>query len=144
VNRATVFERHLPPDHSLLGPLRHDVAAELADRAAPSLVSDAVLVISELTTNAITAARTSSEDVVVRVRAPEDDELIIEVEDNGPGFAFDDRMTRRPRGEDERGRGLRIVEAVADDVQVDRVQHRTRVRALLRRHEPLKLAGNFK
>ena len=142
MSSPTVFERHLPPDHSLVGSLRHDLASELSGRAPPSLVSDAVLVVSELATNAITAARTSPADVIVRVTASDHDALVVEVEDDGPGFTLN-LLTGRIEPEDERGRGLRIVEAVADDVRVDRFKQRTRVRALLRRHETFELAGDL-
>ncbi len=129
-----VFERHFPPDHSQLAPLRHDVADALDATVEPSLVADAVLVVSELGTNAITASRTSTSDILVRVHVPQRDAVVVEVQDEGPGFALD-RMTRRVRLTAETGRGLKIVEAVADQVRVDRVDNRTMVRALLRRHE---------
>ena len=142
MSSTTVFERRLPPDHSLIAPLRRDLASKLSRCAAPSLVVDAVLVVSELATNAITAARTSPDHVVVRVEVPDDDAVVVEVEDHGPGFASDP-LTRRVKPEEEHGRGLRIVEAVADDVRVERFDERTRVRALLRRHEAFELARDF-
>ena len=129
-----VFERHLPPDHSQLAPLRHDVATALGSATEPSLVADAVLVVSELGANAITAARATAADIVVRVEIPQPNSILVEVQDEGPGFALDGKP-RHVAYPTEGGRGLRIVEALADQIRVDRFENRTMVRVLLRGHE---------
>lgn len=77
-----------------------DVAGEVAE--------DAVLVVSELVTNAV--AHTASEQVVCRLRSGER-RLYVEVEDEARGCTFPVRRTPAPAS--PRGRGLLLVEALS-------------------------------
>ncbi|GHJ38686.1 ATP-binding protein [Streptomyces sp. TS71-3] len=77
-------------------------------RLSPEVAEDAVLVISELVTNAI--AHTTGSQVVCRLRAGRTG-LRIEVQDQGGGAATP--HPRSPAHEDERGRGLVLVGALS-------------------------------
>lgn len=92
--------------------LRHRAHALLTDRAlAPDAVDDALLVISELATNAINHALPPAE---LRLSLPEVDGcrvLHIEVSDAGP-VSPSSSVPGRPES-DETGRGLGIVAALS-------------------------------
>jgi anti-sigma regulatory factor (Ser/Thr protein kinase) len=75
-----------------------DVPREIADRAA--------LMVSQLATNAV---RHGGTDFEVRVERT-DDVLSVEIEDSGVGAP----VVRRAQPRDASGRGLHIVEALAD------------------------------
>jgi PAS domain S-box-containing protein len=86
---------------------RHAVAAHLRQRGrSESAVEDAVLVTSELLTNATLHAVPPIELKVIG----DDDEIRIEVHDRA---TYEPRK-QRPGSEDEHGRGLQIVAALAD------------------------------
>ncbi|MBY9074859.1 SpoIIE family protein phosphatase [Nocardioides sp. WL0053] len=85
---------------------RHLVARHLAERAVPrTLIDEAVLTTSELLTNAIVHG---VGPIDVRLRT-NDREVLIEVQDRA---TFQPRKLR-PTSEDEHGRGLQIVAALA-------------------------------
>jgi PAS domain S-box-containing protein len=95
-------------------------------------VDDLVLVVSELCTNAVRMA--SGEERGVTLRAwPEGPDLVIEVQDDGPGFEGD-----VPSGEDlppleqVSGRGLFLVQSLADSVSVVSTPGGTVVRCVKR------------
>lgn len=84
----------------------------------PRLREDVALVTSELVTNAI---RVALHRVAVRVTA-ERDTVTVSVTDNGPG----EPRLRRPDPDDPTGRGLLLVEAVAQRWGVLRTDARTK------------------
>jgi anti-sigma regulatory factor (Ser/Thr protein kinase) len=74
--------------------------------APPALVRDAVLLVSEMVTNAIIHGQPP---IVLRLRRGADD-VLVEVDDGAAGAPR--RM--RPTPEDEHGRGLLLVAMLAD------------------------------
>lgn len=98
--------------------VRRSIAADLTDRSvAPERIDDAVLVASELISNAVmhTAAHNLDEDLDVAWEI-ESDSVLIRVVDASPDLP-------RPRStneDDTRGRGLAIVAALALDWGVRR------------------------
>ena len=88
-------------------------------------VDRALVVLSELATNAIEASPDGS-SIVVRWHA-EGRALQITVEDRGPGFAY---AAAEPVDETaERGRGLVIVDGLAESISVAHADGRTTVSA---------------
>ncbi|MGI8992726.1 MAG: ATP-binding SpoIIE family protein phosphatase [Nocardioidaceae bacterium] len=76
---------------------------------------DAVLVASELMANAVMAASTS----VVLTAVMKDDQLVLEVTDDGSGHDHLDQLgLTLPATDCERGRGLFLVRALSDDVSI--------------------------
>jgi PAS domain S-box-containing protein len=90
---------------------RREVGHWLAELGAPS--QDALLVVSELLANGVRAARTT---VTLHVEVT-DSSIVTEVSDDGPGAPdLDARGVDLPAAENERGRGLYLVRAVAGEV----------------------------
>ncbi len=96
---------------SELGAARDRCRLWLGEMGEP--VGDWPLVLSELLMNAI---ETSSGPIAVRLSAT-DDAIVLEVTDQGPGFAFE---IEAPSATQQRGRGLWIVNEVVDSLQVHR------------------------
>jgi anti-sigma regulatory factor (Ser/Thr protein kinase) len=86
----------------------NDIPKEIVDRAA--------LMVSELATNAI---RHGGTDFELRIKRT-DDELSVEIEDSGEGSP----VVRRAQPNDASGRGLHIVEALADEWGVRNTKRR--------------------
>jgi anti-sigma regulatory factor (Ser/Thr protein kinase) len=83
-----------------------------------SLADDAELVVSELTTNAVTAARPpAGPDTVVLALLADGRRLVIEAWDHSPG----DPRRCQPGQDSERGRGLAVVRALSHRSGWDRV-----------------------
>lgn len=100
----------VPYDPRRLGALRREVRRALDRSAVPEGAADeAVLVVSELVTNAVTHGTSPAELRLVLGR--ESHGLRVEVTDAGPA-ACGDRKAVPP---DEHGRGLPIVAALASD-----------------------------
>jgi anti-sigma regulatory factor (Ser/Thr protein kinase) len=100
------LSRRLPSDESAVAEARHVTAAYLEARRLPAtLVLDAGLVTSELVTNAVLHGRAPI-DLRLRVEGAE---VLIEVRD---GATYQPRKLR-PQPNDEHGRGLQIVSALA-------------------------------
>lgn len=120
-NAATVpLGRHLLSDW-----LDH-LAVEDAER------SDLLLVASELCSNAIRHSTGAPSSLMLRAWADRD-ALVVEVEDDGPGFELADLYADEvPDIESEGGRGLFVVDALSDRLTVSRVANRTVVRAVRR------------
>jgi anti-sigma regulatory factor (Ser/Thr protein kinase) len=100
----------------------------------PVEVDDLVLVASELCANAVRAASGAPGALSLRAQV-EGDAVVLEVEDDGSG------LDRAPDGVDpedvpdpaaEQGRGLYLVAALTDDLEVRRDGGRTVVRACKR------------
>ena len=120
---AYTIDRHPGPDAPRLGAMVLHPIAESVPRArrwfqkfiAPynpaCSVDDCALMISELVTNAIVYGR-SDDPWVVRVEwFREDTSLRVEV--HNPGFPANVRV-RRPDANDAHGRGLLLVDSIAD------------------------------
>jgi anti-sigma regulatory factor (Ser/Thr protein kinase) len=98
-----------------VGAVRRFVTGILADWGARDALADAALVSSEMATNAVVHAR-SAFRVTVR-RSP--DGVVVAVEDAGMGRA----QPHRARPHELGGRGLDIVQAVADRWGCDNLDH---------------------
>jgi PAS domain S-box-containing protein len=145
---AVVLRRRTPPELGgrPLGPFSHKFHANeavvplarhlLADWLANQPVEagdveDLPLVVSELCTNAVRAART---EVVLRAWA-EGDALVIEVEDDGGRPVPQRRVGLEPEVPDigeEHGRGLYLAESLSDEMTTRVEDGRTIVRATRR------------
>jgi anti-sigma regulatory factor (Ser/Thr protein kinase) len=86
--------------------------------------SDAVLAVHEVTMNALTYGDGHG---LVRVWT-EDDELVCEVEDAGPGISDPLAGSRPPDPELQRGRGLWIARRLSDRLEIESAPGRTLVR----------------
>lgn len=123
--RRAVVRTVLPGGPLAPGAARRFVRAALTEWAAVAepdtfterLVDDAVVVVSELVTNAVVHAGTDV-DLACRLESPDDtaDEpagIVIEVSDHHPSRAVRDDDTERPYGIPEYGRGLRLVSTLS-------------------------------
>jgi anti-sigma regulatory factor (Ser/Thr protein kinase) len=111
---------------------RHRLSDWLSELDMPqSTIDDMALAITELVTNAVEASPTASAPVLVHATYSDHD-LCIEVIDEGVGFHLEDTNSTRPGPRSIRGRGLPIVRALVDGVEVDRSDGRTRVVATCR------------
>ncbi|MGW0727291.1 ATP-binding protein [Streptomyces mirabilis] len=107
--RAGVFA--LPAAPASVGMARRDVREWLTEWGIdPETRDNAILVTSELVTNALT--HTASEWIVCRVHVAEE-RLHIEVEDQHRGWSLP--AQRRPGPDDQGGRGLLLVGALSSD-----------------------------
>ena len=94
---------------------------------------DLLLMASELCSNALRAGSGAPASLALRARA-EGDAIVLEVEDDGDGFELPPLWAdgELPDVESERGRGLFLVSALADDIAVTTGGGRTVVRAVKR------------
>ena len=90
------------------------VTGALVDLGAVALRDDAVLLTSELVTNAVVHARSPCRLRLARLCDP--DRLRVEVEDESP----DQPRRGRPRPDEPHGRGLFLIDAIAHDWGVRR------------------------
>ena len=102
----------IPADPAALGALRADVRGWLTEQAIPEDVhDDVVLACDEACANAIEHAYRTTTSLPIRVELRcEDDRLVIEVIDTG--------TWRDDLVEGDRGRGISIMRAVMDDVDI--------------------------
>jgi anti-sigma regulatory factor (Ser/Thr protein kinase) len=123
-----VYERHVMRAPSALPTVRHEVAERLAyEGVAESTIEDTLLVLSELSTNAMHAIR-YGDAIDVRVALAPNGDVEVEVEDPGAGFRLSEGLRLADR-DDEHGRGLAIVCLVANETTVRRHRRHTVVRA---------------
>ncbi len=106
-----VASTRLPPHPASTRAARAFVGEHLRSWNLDTAVDDATLLVSELVTNAILHARTPVDLVVRRVKAS----VRVEVFDEGSGVA----QPLYPELEDSAGRGLGLVQAVANRWGVD-------------------------
>ncbi|MFG2473801.1 SpoIIE family protein phosphatase [Streptomyces fagopyri] len=126
----TVVRAALPGTPLAPSTARRLVREALADRAALALsdagtiserlCDDAVVIVSELVTNAVVHAGTDVE-LVCRFEIGDDDggagvpdAVIVEVSDHHPSRAVREDAAERPYGTPEYGRGLRLVSALSE------------------------------
>ena len=126
------FAHRFHPNEAVVPLARHLLADWLEHQpVAPADVEDLPLVVSELCTNAVRAART---EVILRAWA-EGDALVIEVEDDGGRpvpLAPSGLEPEVPALADEHGRGLFLAESLTDDLSVRVEGGRTIVKAVRR------------
>jgi anti-sigma regulatory factor (Ser/Thr protein kinase) len=89
-------------------------AEECAPDLEPELLATVVLLVSELATNAVRHAGSGFTLTITEQRS----EVKVEVEDLGPG----EPIVRSPQPADPNGRGMRIVERLADSWGVDHAE----------------------
>lgn len=127
----SAVRRRIAPDTALLGPLRAEVRAHLESRDADiseRTLDDVELVLAELMANAVEA---SPEDDQIEVYVGySTGRVTVEVIDLGKGFTPPTEISVEPLA--ERGRGLLLVHAVADRVDVRSADDGTHVRAVVR------------
>ena len=126
--------RRIPPDTALLAPLRAEVRNHLENREADvteRTLDDVELVLAELLANAVEA---SPEDREIEVYVGySTGRVTVEVTDLGQGFTPPTEISVEPLA--ERGRGLLLVHAIADRVDVRSADDGTHVRAVIRTHQ---------
>ncbi|MGH9224381.1 MAG: ATP-binding SpoIIE family protein phosphatase [Acidimicrobiales bacterium] len=116
----------IPLGRHLLSDWLEQLSVEEAER------DDLLLVASELASNAVRFASGAPTALSLRAWA-EGDAIVVEVEDDGDGFELDTRYDDdTPDTDLERGRGLYVVEALSDEIDVRRDGDRTVVRAVRR------------
>ena len=111
---AEAFERDLPADLLGLSDLRHDLADWLTGHdVEPEVRDDLVLATSEAVANAAEhgSGLRADENVHVRVRLDSNAEVVVAVADRG--------RWRTPSSSHERGRGMTIIGALVDSVEID-------------------------
>ncbi len=121
-----VHARSWPVEALVLGDARRELVSFMNTVGLAGLSDDVALIATELLTNARSAS-TDGDQVQLLVRRTTTG-LTIEVENGGPVFEPDRPM---PDQTSVRGRGLAIVEALADAVVVERVADRVTIRATL-------------
>jgi anti-sigma regulatory factor (Ser/Thr protein kinase) len=123
-----LLERIVPATYPEVGSVRRATGAFLHDGAA-SRRDDALIVVSELCTNAVEALANPCAEFTLRVEECED-RIVVEVEDQGPGFG--PALTQRGADvDDERGRGLAVVRSIVDEISVFRADGHTVVHCVL-------------
>lgn len=132
INGGPDFAVVVSPHVRALAPMRHEVAERLGNHElAPVAIDDLLIVLSELCTNAIEATAPGGGPVLVRV-LPGAAALTLEVENVGLSFDQDAATAQRQAGgASERGRGLVIVRALADEVTVRHHDGRCIVRVVM-------------
>jgi stage II sporulation protein AB (anti-sigma F factor) len=129
-----VRELVLPNDPSRLNEMRAFVAEFLADVRAPvEPSSELLLAIGEATANAARHGRIDDRSEV-RIRCSlDDDEVTVEVSDDGPGFELTDELRASPRDRfASGGRGIYLMGELADVFEAHRTPEGTTV--TLRKH----------
>jgi serine/threonine-protein kinase RsbW len=122
VSGAPLFSRSFLASPAELAPLRRSLRAWLGRiRLGAEATHGAILAVSEAAANAVEHGYESDGIGIVTVMARLDDGLLrVSIRDEG--------RWRERRARDGRGRGLRIIEAIVDDVTIDRSNGATVVR----------------
>jgi serine/threonine-protein kinase RsbW len=114
--------------------LRHSLEAIMVDR---DIAGDLELALTEACTNVLDhAGGTEEYEVIVAI---DGEECVIEVIDNGIGYEGPEEPAEA-HGDAEQGRGLLLMKAVADDVQVVK---RPEVGTVVRIEKHLSLRGGL-
>jgi anti-sigma regulatory factor (Ser/Thr protein kinase) len=134
-----VVELEIPPTMEYLDLARVVVsaAASVDPSFSPARVSDLRLAVSELCANAIESHQRTGNQEPLLIRCDLDpDRVTIEIEDHGGGFD-PDALSALPHASDperlehERGLGIPLVRALADDVEFLVKDEGTTVRVVL-------------
>jgi serine phosphatase RsbU (regulator of sigma subunit)/anti-sigma regulatory factor (Ser/Thr protein kinase) len=130
------FEYHLSPAPATI-PLARNLLREWLVRVPvdESEAHDLLLVATELTANAVEHAQWTAGGVTLRAWV-EDADVIVEVEDDGGTLVAPVHDDEPPDPEAERGRGLWLVQALADEVVHETSEGRSVVRARARNTSP--------
>lgn len=126
------FEHRFTPSLPAIRLARHVLANWLAVHPGvdADAIDDLLVVCSELSTNAISHASGADGSVALRVRR-DGDALVLEMEDDGRGFAWPvAHVMEDVLDDEEHGRGLFIVEALTDHLEVVPVDGGTVVRCV--------------
>jgi anti-sigma regulatory factor (Ser/Thr protein kinase) len=99
---------HLAGDLALVAGIRRTLRSTLRDWGVTELVEDMELIAGELVGNAVRHGADAGVGVLL---VAQDDLLLLEVSDDAAGYPAE----REPEDEDENGRGLLIVRALAKD-----------------------------
>jgi serine phosphatase RsbU (regulator of sigma subunit)/anti-sigma regulatory factor (Ser/Thr protein kinase) len=132
-HRLGPFEHRFTPNLAVV-PLARHLFSDWLERQPldPAELGNLLLVASELCSNAVKASTGAEGAVVLRAWAS-GDSIVIEVEDDGPGFDWPVWAEEEvPSPDIEQGRGLFLVSALTDDVAVERRDDRTIVRGVKR------------
>lgn len=126
-----LLERVVPAQFTSVSSLRRETEAFLHESAEDRFRATVLLVVSELSTNAVEALGDGGAQFTLRVHDFAD-RVEIEVSDPGPGFA---KAFGRPgaAANDPRGRGLQIVHSLVDEFMVHRHDGTTSVCCVLYR-----------
>ncbi|MBW3555994.1 MAG: ATP-binding protein [Actinobacteria bacterium] len=128
------FDYRFSPSPAAVQIVRRALGQWLAShhRVNVDSVDDLLIACSELCTNAMRSASDTESSVAVRAWS-ENKAVIIEVEDGGGGFAWPvEHGLQDVPDDDEHGRGLFIVAAITDEMQVKVEPRRTVVRCAKR------------
>lgn len=128
------FECRFRPDTGAVGVVRRALGRwiEALGGVDVDAVDDLLIACSELCTNAVRSASHAESTVAARARAS-GDAVVLEVEDDGAGFSRP--LARRIQDvpeQDEHGRGLFIVAALTDEMEIEVATGRTVVRCTKR------------
>lgn len=127
----TLFEQVVPAQLDAVSSLRRATDAFLQSSAEDQFRAAVLLVVSELSTNAVEALHDMHAQFTLRVH-DFPDRVEIEVTDHGPGFAS--ALGKPGAGDDNpRGRGLQVVRALVDEFSVHRREGVTTVCCVMRR-----------
>lgn len=130
LGRPMPFECRFTPELAAIRVVRRALGQWLGAHQPVNVdcVDDLLIACSELCTNAVRSASGADGSVAVRAHA-RGDAVVLEVEDDGAGFAWPvaHRLQDVPE-EDEHGRGLFIVASITDALEVQVAGGRTLVR----------------
>jgi anti-sigma regulatory factor (Ser/Thr protein kinase) len=130
---SEALRRRFPADPNELAPLRRDLREWLLQAGLSSRrAADLVLAVDEACANAVEHAYEDGQpgEVVVEVSRTADHEVVASVQDGG--------RWRAERRDPNRGRGLRIIEAVVDELDIQTTATGTTLR--LRSEDPSRSA----
>lgn len=114
----SAFSSRIGARHVELSALREEAAVWLSqtlEESSDSTIADVSLVLTELAANVVD--HTSSETVTVDLRV-DDSSVTIEVSNDGPVSAVPPIGLWGEMAEGSRGRGLRLIRALCDDIAV--------------------------
>jgi serine/threonine-protein kinase RsbW len=137
-----VVELEIPPtlEYLDLARLVVSAAASVDPSFPPARVSDLRLAVSEVCANAIESQRRLDREQPLTIRCDLDtDRVVVEIQDHGGGFDPDDleplpSATDPSRLDRERGLGIPLVRALADEVDFRVEEDGTVVRVVLYHH----------
>jgi len=128
-SRPAPFEYRFTPRDAVVPLARHFLQEWLVHVPVdPIEIEDVLVIASELCTNAVRASSGSEGAVALRAWTDGPD-VLVEVEDDGGGFTWAQHADHElPDPEQEKGRGLFLVQALADEISIRTEEGRTFVR----------------